>query len=260
MLTMLVHGGPDLPDTVPVLSPWVDADLGVAAPEVAAAINAQTGRRVIKTHTPADGFPIWDGVTVIAAYRHPLDVFFSMRKHVANTAQTSDADKPMLLPVPDSFRHFVNADIKRDDFGHDTLAKICLHYRETVLSGRLENLKVVHYSDMVQDGHAAVRTLALAIGIDDDALVDRVARATSFGSMKARAADFAPVAGTGFWKSDDGFFDSASSGKWQGKLTGEELGLFDRRLAEEVPDDQARQWLVNGDGDPAGRLGPAGAD
>jgi hypothetical protein len=56
MLAMLIHGGAELPMKLPVLSPWVDADLGVPASEVAAALAAQTGRRVIKTHTSADGF------------------------------------------------------------------------------------------------------------------------------------------------------------------------------------------------------------
>ena len=58
MLAMLVNGSSDLPEKVPVLSPWVDADLGVSADEVAATLAAQKGRRVVKTHTPADGFPI----------------------------------------------------------------------------------------------------------------------------------------------------------------------------------------------------------
>lgn len=76
ILAMLIHGGAELPAKLPILSPWVDADLGVPANEVAKALAAQKGRRVVKTHTPADGFPIWDGLTVIAVYRHPLDVFF----------------------------------------------------------------------------------------------------------------------------------------------------------------------------------------
>ncbi len=90
IIAMLVHGGAELPGKLPMLSPWVDVDLGVPANEVAEALAAQKGRRVVKTHTPADGFPIWEGVTVIAVYRHPLDVFFSLRKHVANMSDVGD--------------------------------------------------------------------------------------------------------------------------------------------------------------------------
>lgn len=246
MLAMLIHGGPDLPAKLPVLSPWIDADLGVPASEVAAALGAQTGRRVVKTHTPADGFPIWDGVTVIAVYRHPLDLFFSLRKHAANQKDLSP-DNLMLWPVADSLRSFVGGTSDYDTFGEETLMTVGMHYTRTALSGRLPDLKLFHYADMVRDGRRAVQNLARAAGIDaDDALIDRVTSATAFGAMKARAKDYAPVAGTGFWKKDEGFFDSASSRKWEGHLSGEDLELYRDRLTELVPDAKARDWLESG--------------
>ena len=98
ILAMLLHRGPDLPMKIPVLSPWIDADIGIPESEVSAALDAQGGRRVVKTHTPLDGFPVWDGVIVVTVYRHPLDVFFSLRKHYANMTITRDGD-PMLWPL-----------------------------------------------------------------------------------------------------------------------------------------------------------------
>ncbi|MCW3780264.1 sulfotransferase domain-containing protein [Defluviimonas salinarum] len=246
MLAMLVNGSADLPDKVPVLSPWVDADLGVSADEVATTLAAQKQRRVVKTHTPADGFPIWEGVKVIAVYRHPLDIFFSLRKHEANKRVVTP-DHPMSLPVPDSIRRFINDPVDPDDFDKDTLASLTLHYSETVLSGRYPNLDVFHYSDMLRDGHRTVQHLAKAAGIEASAeLIDQVAAATVFGAMKARAVDYAPVGGTGYWKSDAGFFDSGSSGKWEGQLSPAEIDLFNTRLAELVPDEKARTWLLAG--------------
>lgn len=67
-----------------------------------------------------------------------------------------------------------------------------------------------------------------------------MARATAFGAMKAKAANYTPVGGTDFWKSDVKFFDSASSKKWEGKLSEEELELCRGRLKELIPDAQAR--------------------
>ena len=102
---------------------------------------------------------------------------------------------------------------------------------------------------MIRDGRKTVRALATAVGIDaDDELVETVAKATAFGAMKAKAADFAPVGGTGFWKSDENFFDSATSGKWEGQLSHEELAMYDAQLAELIPDTKARDWLENGGG------------
>jgi aryl sulfotransferase len=248
ILAMLVHGGADLPQKVPVLSPWVDADVGVPADEVAAALAAQTGRRVVKTHAPADGFPIWDGVTVIAVYRHPLDLLFSMRKHTANQTNP-DPDEPSGWPLARSIRAFITDPTAHDAMAKVNLANVAMHYRETALSGRLPDLKLFHYANMIRDGRRTVQALALAAGINaDDGLIDRVTAATAFGAMKARAADYAPVAGTGFWKSDSNFFDSASSGKWEGQLSAYDLGLYRERLAALIPDPAARTWIEQGDG------------
>ena len=73
---------------------------------------------------------------------------------------------------------------------------------------------------MRRHGRATVQALALAAGIDaDDGLIDRVTAATTFGAMKDKAADYAPVAGTGFWRDDRTFFHTASSRKWEGQLS-----------------------------------------
>ena len=247
ILAMLVQGGADLPAKLPVLSPWVDADLGVAASDVAAALAAQTGRRVVKTHTPADGFPIWDDVTVIAVYRHPLDAFFSLHKHTANRTNPGDFH-PMAQPVSQAIRTYIN-NPSDNTIDEDNLTSFATHYTQTVLSGRLPDVKAFHYSDMIRDGRGTVQTLAKAAGIDaDDRVIDIVTKATSFGAMKAKAADYAPVAGTGFWKSEENFFDSASSRKWEGQLSMEELKLYSERLAELIPETRARTWLEDGDG------------
>jgi aryl sulfotransferase len=246
MLAMLVHGGAELPAKLPVLSPWVDADLGVPAKEVAAALAAQTGRRVVKTHTPADGFPVWDGVTVIAVYRHPLDVLFSLRKHTANRANPAP-DDPTGWPLAQSFDAYVNDPTDPDDLGQDNLASMAMHYDQTALSGRLPDLKLFHYAEMVRDGRATVQALAAAAGIvADDGVIGRVTKATAFGAMKAKAADFAPVGGTGFWKSDQNFFDSGTSHKWDGQLSASDMDQYRARLAALVPDAAARQWLEVG--------------
>lgn len=247
MLAMLVNGGPDLPDIVSALSPWIDANLGVPANEVVATLDSQPGRRVIKTHTPADGFPVWEGVTVVAVYRHPLDVFFSYRKHVENTVNVSKTDARFLLPVSEALRKFIEGDVIPDDFGQDSLAKLAMHYLETACFDRLPNIKLFHYADMLLDGRATVEKLAHAIEIDTDAsTIDQIAEVTTFDAMKANANKFNPVAGTGYFKSDTAFFDSASQRKWEDQLSEQDLDLYHRRMNELIPDTQARRWLERG--------------
>ena len=246
ILAMLLHRGPDLPMKIPVLSPWIDADLGIPESEVSAALEAQDGRRVVKTHTPLDGFPVWDGVTVVTVYRHPLDVFFSLRKHYANMTIARDGD-PMLGPVQDSLRSFLLGRLDREDYSSKTLDSVASHYVQTLETDRTPRPAMLHYSDMTADRRNAVARLAEIAQIDaDDALIDTIVEATSFASMKAKAADFVPAGGTGFFRSDGHFFDSGQSQKWLGQLDEKDLDLFDQRLAELIPEAGARGWLQHG--------------
>ncbi|EPX76684.1 sulfotransferase domain-containing protein [Salipiger mucosus] len=247
MLAMLLNGGPELPDTLGAISPWVDADLGVGADEVARTIAALPGRRVLKTHTPADGFPIRDGVTVVAVYRHPLDIFFSLRKHIAN--RHVDDTHPMKAPLPEALAAFLAAPMDRDAFDNDSLATIAHHYRQTACSGRVPGLVLMHYADMIRDPRATLRHLAERARIEAGAaLVDAVARASDITRMRVRADRYAPVGGTGFWKDDAAFFATGGTGNWEGSLAEADLAAYRRRLAELVPDPDACRWLEEGTG------------
>lgn len=182
---MLAYVGAELPARLPILSPWVDADFGFPASKVAEALAAQKGRRVVETYTLADGFPIWEGVAVIAVYRHSLDVFFYLRKHTANRSEASDDDL-YKWPVPSLFRAYVSNLSDCNNFGQETLMTMAIHYANTVLSDRLPDLKVFHYSDMVRDGRRTVEALVAAAGIEASArVIDKVTKATAFRAMKA---------------------------------------------------------------------------
>lgn len=245
MLAMLLNGGPDLPDSLGVISPWVDADLGVDPNEVSCRIASLPGRRVLKTHTPADGFPVWEGVRVVAVYRHPLDLFFSLRKHMAN--RHLDDDEPMKAPVSEALAAFLDTPMDKNDFDRDTLENVVHHYACTVSSRRIPGLVALHYSDLITDPHRTIRRLADAVDINtDDRLIDTIASATTLQAMRSKADRFAPVGGTGFWKRDADFFATGGAGNWIGKLEQAELAAYDERLRELLPDDDARNWLEQG--------------
>ncbi len=245
MLAMLIAGEPALPDKLAVVSPWVDADFDPAE-EVASALIAKEGRRVVKTHTPADGFPVWEDVTVVCVYRHPLDLFFSLRKHVANMVQT-DETHPMRAPVADALQHFLTNPVDIDDLDRDSLPTVACHYEKSILSGRLQRIERLHYADMIADHRGTVARLARIVGREGEtALIDQVVAATEFAAMKSAPEKFAPEGGKGFWHADAAFFDSASSRKWEGQLDEAQLAAFETRLAELIPDTAARDWLKFG--------------
>ena len=66
-----------------VLSPWFDSQTR-SRDDVVAALDAQTHRRFVKTHTPLDGIPNDPTVTYICVGRDPRDVALSMGRHLDN--------------------------------------------------------------------------------------------------------------------------------------------------------------------------------
>lgn len=247
IIAMLLNGGPDLPRPLGAISPWVDADLGTPEDEVAHDLAAQTGRRVVKTHTPGDGIPVWEGVTVVAVYRHPLDIFFSLRNHALN--MKGRPDHPMKRPVSAALRGYLFDPAVVDAIDNDSVDILALHYRETVLSGRFPSLVTLHYADMMAAGPVVVAELARALDIDAGAeVIANVAGATTIGAMRETAGLLVPEGGKGFWIDEAAFFHSGGTGKWADQLTQDDLAAYEARMAEVLPDPVARRWLEYGNG------------
>ncbi|MBW0016911.1 MAG: sulfotransferase domain-containing protein [Mycobacterium sp.] len=83
LVSLLVFDGPELPGPLSTVSPWLDQTLRPIE-EVVAALDAQTHRRFIKTHTPMDGLVLDDRVTYIGVGRDPRDAALSMLFQEAN--------------------------------------------------------------------------------------------------------------------------------------------------------------------------------
>jgi aryl sulfotransferase len=236
ILAMLIAGDPEVDAQTSMKSPWIDItirDLG----EVMARLEAQDHRRQVKTHTPFDGIPFWPQMRYVTVYRHPIDVHFSYRKHLANMAR--DVGQAPLSENPsESFQEFL-----AEEVDHRGLGAILDHYRCTLSREPRENLIRLHYADMLRDLPGAVASLAAHVGIVHRAeVMAAITKAATFASMKANAARFTPSAGQGFWKADAGFFDSATSRKWEGLLTDDDLAAYDARMNAALTVEE-RAWL-----------------
>ncbi|MBV9662666.1 MAG: sulfotransferase domain-containing protein, partial [Actinobacteria bacterium] len=80
---LLVSGGTELDRPLAEVSPWLDMQTNVLA-DIYALFEAQTHRRVIKTHTPLDGLPVDERATYVCVGRDPRDVALSWEHHMAN--------------------------------------------------------------------------------------------------------------------------------------------------------------------------------
>lgn len=245
ILTMLLYGTVDLPDRVSVLAPWVDSSFD-DADYVADVPLSPSGRRVVKTHAPSDGFPVWDGVHVVAVYRHPFDVFISMRKHLLNMKELDGG--PLAGPVSEALELYLNKPFDAQDADNDRLATLTTHYLNTVNRPHQRGLVLMHYADMVADHRGAVAQLANALEIDaDDALIDAITDATAIKAMRADPAKFAPEGGKGFWHNDAEFFSKGGTHQWEDVFKPSDISKFEAKLASLLPNEVQRDWIKFGD-------------
>jgi len=237
ILALLISGDPDVDADVTVNAPWIDINTRDVS-EMMDKLDAQKQRRQVKTHTPLDGIPVWPNLRYISIYRHPIDVHFSFRKHLANMTEDVLGDV-----YPDdtsaSFRIFLEG----DHFDGASLSTIIDHYRSALVMDACENLLRLHYADLRRDLPQGIARIAKHVGINhptevQNALID----AARFENMKANADRFAVAAGNGFWRNDADFFDSATSNKWVGILSDDDLAAYDARMSELLEPEQ-RQWL-----------------
>lgn len=247
IIAMLLTGASELPEKLGVMSPWIDSNFCPLEQDLAA-LDRQSGRRVIKTHTPPDGWPVWQGVKVVACFRHPLEVFLSIRKHMAN-ARIVDTH-PLLAPIEASLPFYLEEPFSPDEVDRDTLETIVKFIDEIVLSDRLSDKLVLNYAGISRDHEGAVRALDAFLGTGaSDQLIGDVARATSFASMKTRASDFAPEASNDLWHDDAKFFAGGQSGAWRKAFTEAQVAHYDQRFAALLPDAEMRQWIEIGVGE-----------
>ena len=228
ILMMLIHQDPATDRQIWRDSVWLDCGLADQQ-ECMRKLNAQTHKRCIKSHTPFDGIPFDPNVTYIAIYRHPIDVHFSMMKHVAN--MSIDVLDFLNPPEPGAaFAHFLTGEA--NDTGTDdlTLEALLHHYRSFARWEDLPNVHLFHYADLTADLPAHIRAYAEAARLTaSDALVSEIAHAASFGTMKDTTKRH--DTGQGAFKVQHAFFDSGTSNKWEGRLSDEELAAYHSRIS-----------------------------
>jgi len=76
----LIAGHEEPAGSIPIDAPWIDSRFE-PIDTVVARLEAQTHRRCIKSHTPADGIPLFADSHYIAVYRGGLDSFMSWVNH-----------------------------------------------------------------------------------------------------------------------------------------------------------------------------------
>lgn len=224
--------------------PWIEAKF-IPADAMHQMLRAQTHRRAMKSHTPADGIPWFDAARYVTVGRDGRDAFMSWCNHVRRMKltellnQQADEDGVATLPTFDGvdysgyFRHWLD----NNEFFSVVASYWALRDRS--------NLLFVHYNDLQHDLAGEMRRVAafLGIALDAESWPALVERCTFEGMRRADKVigDFEK----GFEGGIEGFLYKGTNGRWRDVLSADDVAAYQQKVAETLPPEAAR-WVEGG--------------
>lgn len=256
LVALLVFDGPEFPEPMSRMSPWLDQKIRSQA-DVYAMFDAQRHRRFIKTHTPLDGVPFGPDISYVCVGRDPRDAAVSMIHHAANMrpdrfhellSAQSDEPIPDRRERPDFVEsEYFDGFIDMDGDGSEWSLEFLAHHYKTFWDRRqLPNVALFHFSDYQQDLPHEIMRLGRHLGIPVDAArAHELAREAAIDRVRNRSSEVAPEAHLGLFKDTAAFFRSGSSGEWSQRMSAEQQARYERRVTE-LFDPELRAWVHHG--------------
>ena len=245
ILVQLIHGAPEAP-RVGNICRWIDFTLFREGRMEA--VEAQTHRRVMKSHLPAYALPISPRAKYIYVARDGRDASWSEHNHLFKS-------EDMLFDAQNAVRPAGAPEIRRPSedvheyyrawmAGRSSMGQFWGHVRSWWPLRHLENVYLLNYQNLTDDLDGRMAELAAWLGIElDEATMARAVRHAGFSHMKAQAdAMFPEMPMVGGAQS---FINRGSNGRWRDVLSAAEVAEYEARAIEELGPDCAR-WLATG--------------
>jgi aryl sulfotransferase len=235
----------DLPAPVQQLSPWIEFEL-MPHELVSKTLAAQTHRRFMKSHTPADGIPFFADAKYVVVGRDGRDAFMSMCNHAekfkeevrAGLNERAAADGVPLMPGWDGDVHGFFRNWLEASFHFEHLASFWQRRDDP-------RVLLVHFNDLKLDLEGEMRRIAsfLDIPVPESQWPLAVERCT-FEAMRERSAWLGAfeIAFEGGARS---FLFKGTNGRWRDVLTSAELEAYARRVSEFLSP-EAAAWMERG--------------
>jgi aryl sulfotransferase len=238
LCALLVHG-PELPQSLAVLSPWLDGGAWDYNENAIDVYNGQPWRRVIKTHTPLHALKYREDAFYVTCGRDPRDAFLSSLDHGDNSALPGGPETP-----PDRNLAFAAA---LDFEGRRSLSGLFDHVASFWKYRAMPNILFLHYNDLSDDLEGEATRLAKFLNIARSTQeISALVRAARFDAMRADADNLAPGSKVeGRWKSNADFFRKGRRGEWREVLTPENQALY-TSVTRAHFDHTMLDWLENG--------------
>lgn len=260
ILATLIHGE-TLPEPLAVLSPWVDRRF-VAAPldAVVAQLEAQRWQRSMRSHLPFDALPYSPAVRYVCVGRDPRDVVLSLHNHYGaftDLAIESLNSPPGTFPVKferatSDIHQFIrewltrgNPNLPWETEGFPSWSlfrqvRSFWDYRD------LPNVLFVHYQDLSTDLAGEAARIAKFIGVEPtEARIASVLRCCNFNAMREAGDAQNPALASLMEGGAKTFFKRGKSGGWREVFTPDELDLYAKAVARNLPRECAH-WLEEG--------------
>ena len=234
------------------IGPWLDLRLHPRQ-ELLQKLAAQTHRRCIKTHLPADALVMSPAAKYIYVARDGRDVCWSMYNHHCNMSPDMIArinDLPNLVgprfePPRESIVPYFRSWLENDGAPFWSFWE---GVRSWWAVRHLPNVLLVHFADLKADLPGEMRRIARFLDIDVDSqrwptLVEHC----SFEYMKRHAQEMLPMVEQGFVGGANAFIHKGVNGRWRDTLTVEDSARYEA-LALEQLGKECFAWLSHGQG------------
>ena len=246
---LVFNGAEGLP--VMDLAPWIDLRI-LPKEEIFARVEAQTHRRFMKTHLPADALDISPQAKYIYIARDGRDAIWSWHNH--HSIMTPESYE-MINGAPGwSGEPWTQPKEDKREFFHDWLDRngYPMHpFWENIQSWwnirDLPNVLLLHFNDLKADMEREIRRIASFLGIEvDDETWPAVIEHCTFDYMKKNAPALSPEYNDFFSGGLTNFVFKGTNGRWRDILTAEDIEKYEHHASDNLTPDCAH-WLATGE-------------
>ena len=210
------------------------------------------GRRVFKTHLPADSLNLLPQVKYIYIGRDVRDIVWSFYPHLmnytdelialANSAPHRKTERDFVVPSTD-IRSYYHSFLENDGAPYWPFWSNVQSWWDV---RGLPNVMLVHYQNLKDDLPGMVRRIAAFIDVPvAEDTWPKILEHCSFDYMKAHKDELLPV--DSFKDKGATFMHKGETGRWRELLSEEEVAKADRIAGDHLSPDCAR-WLRTGQG------------
>jgi aryl sulfotransferase len=233
------------------ISPWVDLRVPPAAVKLGM-LEAQTHRRVVKTHLPLDALVFSPRAKYLYIGRDGRDVVFSFYNHHCRgnalwyelLNDTPGRVGPPIDPPDPDVRRYFRTWLERDGF---PIWSLWENVAGWWAARDLPNVKLVHFNALKADLAGEMRAMARFLEIEvPEASWPTLVEHCGFDYMKAHAEQVAPLGGAVFDGGAEAFIDKGVNGRWRGTLSADESAAYEAMALEKLGPECAR-WLATGE-------------